>query len=229
MIRIKINKKSLLLLGFLILLNNLLFSQSFKESRFNKNIYSIQPGYSTDNYLSGFGGYLSHLKSIGKHFIFQQDLGTFILNENSPNKTSESTNFVDREMNDFYQKDPSLEYSGKLPRIETSIDFSLGLGYSPFRIDKKFFTINAQIVTSYKRITGLYKSPIQSEGTEAYYEKSHLNFEPQIALQYYTQIKPELYLIYRLSYKENLDSFDSCVAFTIGFGFDSKQLKRKSE
>lgn len=187
------------------------FSQSFKESQYNKRIFSTNTGavFSGDGDCWGFGSSFSHLKTIGKRFYFRQNLSSWIVNGDS---------WIEGAFEN-----------------QAAIDLSAELGISPFRMGQRFLSIHGGICGAYM----VNNSP-SSGGTWSTYnyatgEYSYLRYYEQgfdqtldygitFGLNYFRQISSSLYLNARADFRSHFVAGSAISMITVGIGVDSRKL-----
>lgn len=188
-----------------------LFSQSFKDSQYNKRIISTNTGavFSGDGDCWGFGSSISHLKTLGKRFYVRQSISSWIVNGDS---------WIEGAFEN-----------------QTAIDLSAELGLSPFRMGQRFLSIHGGICGAYMvnnspSSGGTWSSYNYTTGEYSYlryYEQGFdqtLDYGVTFGLNYFRQISPSLYLNARADFRSHFVTGSAISMITIGIGVDSIKL-----
>lgn len=204
----KSNRIILLLLS-IISFNS--FSQDFKGSPSDERIFSINPAivFSGDGDAWGFGSELSHLKAIGTRVYVKQNLASWIVNGSS---------WIDGAFEN-----------------QTGIDLSAELGISPFKMNKRFFSLSGGVCGGYFINTSPNSGgsmSIENVDTGEYMTISYYNqgfekgfdFGITFGVNYHTQISQSLYLNARAAFRSHSLQGSAISMISIGLGFDAKQL-----
>ncbi len=186
-------------------------AQSFRESPYNKRIFSANTGavFSGDGDCWGIGTSLSHLKTIGKRFYIRQNVTSWIINGES---------WIEGAFEN-----------------QTAIDLSTELGISPFRMGERFVSIHggvcgAFIVNTDATGGGTWMSydPITGEYSYMQYFEQELNRDLDLGMtfgvNYHRQFSPILYLNARADFRTYFRTGSAISMITVGLGFDAREL-----
>ncbi|MDD3736911.1 MAG: hypothetical protein GX646_04080 [Bacteroidales bacterium] len=189
-------------------------AQSFWDSQYNKRIFSVNSGavFSGDGDCWGVGTSLSHLKTIGKRFYVRQNLTSWLINGES---------WIEGAFEN-----------------QTAIDLSAELGFSPFRMGQRFFSIHGGFCGAYFINTdatggGTWLSYNQITGEYSYmqYYEQVLRKAPDLGytfgVNYHRQVSPALYLNARADFRSHFNTASAISMITVGIGFDARELFKK--
>ncbi|MDF1560607.1 MAG: hypothetical protein P1P83_10430 [Bacteroidales bacterium] len=210
----KFLRLSLLTLILMVLMNRGADAQSFKESPYNKRIFSVNSGavFSGDGDCWGVGTSLSHLKTIGKRFYIRQNITSWIINGES---------WIEGAFEN-----------------QTAIDLSAELGFSPFRMGQRFFSVHgglccAFLVNSDPTGGGTWMSYNYSTGEYSYMQyfeqvlTRDLDLGFTFGVNYHRQFSQALYLNARADFRSHLSTGSAISMITVGIGFDARELFKK--
>ena len=188
------------------------FSQDFKGGPYDKRIFSVNPSivFSGDGDIWGFGGEVSHLKTIGKHWYLRQNLASWIVNGSS---------WIDGAFEN-----------------QTGMDLSAEIGFSPFKMDRRILSVSGGICAAYMINTspvggGTY-SVANPSGDE---NMSYMNYYMQgfekgadlgicFGISYHTQLSPVFYLNTKAEFRSHFIRGSALSMISVGIGFDTKHL-----
>ncbi|HNT94397.1 MAG TPA: hypothetical protein PKJ71_11950 [Bacteroidales bacterium] len=203
-----------LALALILMMNQAADAQAFKESPYNKRIFSVNSGavFSGDGDCWGVGTSLSHLKTIGKRFYLRQNLTSWIINGES---------WIEGAFEN-----------------QTAIDLSAELGFSPFRMGQRFFSIHGGICSAYfinsdptNGGTWLTYNPSTGEYSYMqYYEQlltRDLDLGFTFGVNYHRQFSSSLYLNARADFRSHFNTASAISMITVGIGFDARELFKK--
>ncbi|HCM60334.1 MAG TPA: hypothetical protein DIS74_08190 [Bacteroidales bacterium] len=189
-------------------------AQGFGESPYNKRIFSVNSGpvFSGDGDCWGIGTSISHLKTIGKRFYIRENLTSWIINGES---------WIEGAFEN-----------------QTAIDLSAELGFSPFRMDQRFFSIHGGVCSAYFINTdatggGTWFSYNPATGDYSYMQYfeqvlvSTVDFGITFGVNYHRQVTPALYLNARADFRSHLKTGSAISMITLGIGFDARELFKK--
>ncbi len=188
--------------------------QDFRESPYNKRIFSINSGsvFSGDGDCWGIGTGLSHLKTIGRRFYIRENLTSWIINGES---------WIEGAFEN-----------------QTAIDLSAELGFSPFRMGQRFFSIHGGVCSAFfinsDPTNGgrwlVYFPDTGDYSYMEYYEQvliKTLDFGITFGVNYHRQITPALYLNARADFRTHFSTASAISMITVGIGFDARELFEK--
>jgi len=201
----------LLSMALFLLFSAGLEAQSFRESPYNKRIFSGNAGavFSGDGDCIGIGTSLSHLKTIGKRFYVRQSINSWIVNGESW-------------IEGAYEN-------------QTAIDVSAELGFSPFKADQRFFSMHgglcgAFLINTSSSYGGTWSSYNYRTGEYSYMRYFEQGFEKSLdagftfGLSYHRQFSPALYLNARADFRSHSSSGTAISMLTLGIGFDAREV-----
>jgi hypothetical protein len=189
-------------------------AQSFKESQYNKRIFSVNSGavFSGDGDCWGIGTVISHLKTIGKRFYIRQNLTSWIINGES--------------------------WIAGAFENQTAIDLSTELGFSPFKMGERFISIHGGVCGAFM----INSDPTGGGSWQVYNfntgEYSYMQYYEQIltrdldlgfcfGINYHRQFSPVLYLNARADFRSHFSTGSAISMITLGIGFDARELFNK--
>jgi len=210
------NQSMLFLVCFslMLLINMEANAQSFKESPFNKRIYSANMGavFSGDGDCIGIGSSLSHLKTISKRIYVRQNINSWIVNGES---------WIEGAFEN-----------------QTAIDISAELGISPFKMGQRFFSVHggvcgAFLINTSPSYGGTWTNYNYTTGEYSYMEYFEQGFEKSLdagftfGLNYHRQFSPALYLNARADFRSHIRSGSAISMMTVGIGFDARKFFKR--
>lgn len=189
-------------------------AQGFRESPYNKRIFSVNSGavFSGDGDCWGIGTGISHLKTIGKRFYIRENLTSWIINGES---------WIEGAFEN-----------------QTAVDLSAELGISPFRMGQRFFSVHGGVCGAFfinTDATGggtwLSYNPATGEYSYMQYYEQALNkaldFGITFGVDYHRQVSPALYLNARADFRSHFSTGSAISMITLGIGFDARELFKK--
>jgi len=201
-------------LALVLLMSREANAQDFRESPYNKRIFSFNSGavFSGDGDCWGIGTGVSHLKTIGRRFYIRENLTSWIINGES---------WIEGAFEN-----------------QTAIDLSAELGFSPFRMGQRFFSVHGGISGAYfinTDATGggtwLTYNPATGDYSYMQYFEQKLARTPDFGItfgvNYHRQVSPSLYLNARADFRSHLSTGSAISMITIGVGFDARELFKK--
>jgi len=198
----------------MLLLNMGANAQSFKDSPYNKRIFSVNTGavFSGDGDCIGIGTSLSHLKTIGKRFYVRQNINSWIVNGDS---------WIEGAFEN-----------------QTAIDISTELGISPFKMGQRFFSLHggicgAFLINSSPSYGGTWTRYNNTTGEYSYMQYFEQGFEKNLdagitfGLNYHRQFSSTLYLNARADFRSHFISGSAISMITVGIGFDAREFFKR--
>ena len=202
------------ILLLLLVLNDGANAQGFRESPYNKRIFSVSSGavFSGDGDCWGIGTGVSHMKTIGKRLYIRENLTSWIINGES---------WIEGAFEN-----------------QTAIDLSAELGFSPFRMGQRFFSVHGGVCAAYFINTdatggGTWFSYNPATGDYSYmqyYEQvlvSTVDYGITFGANYHRQVTPALYLNARADFRSHFRTGSAISMITLGIGFDARELFKK--
>ncbi len=186
-------------------------AQTFREGPYNKRILSVNSGavFSGDGDCWGVGTAISHLKTISKRFYIRQNLTSWIVNGES---------WIEGAFEN-----------------QTAVDLSAELGFSPFRMGERFFSVHGGVcgawLVSTDPVSGgtwlAYDLNTGEYSYMQYYEQEltrDLDFGITFGMNYCRQVSAALYLNARADFRTHFSTGSAFSMITVGIGFDARQL-----
>ena len=201
-------------LALVLLMSREANAQDFRESPYNKRIFSFNSGavFSGDGDCWGIGTGVSHLKTIGRRFYIRENLTSWIINGES---------WIEGAFEN-----------------QTAIDLSVELGFSPFRMGQRFFSIHGGLCSAYfinsdpnSGGTWLSYNPATGEYSYMQYYEQELvkaaDFGITFGVNYHRQVSPALYLNARADFRSHFSTGSAISMITLGIGFDARELFKR--
>ncbi len=182
------------------------YSQDFKGSLYDKRIMSLETAtvFTGDGDSWGIGYKLGHTKTISKRIFIKQTLSSWIVN---------GTSWIEGSSEN-----------------QTAIDVSTLIGFSPFKMNKRFLNITGGVCASYIINTSSNSGATYYIGDGGSVSVYNQGFDNGIGLgftfglSYQSQISSKLYLVSGASFISHPKYGTAISLISIGLGFDAKQV-----